>query len=335
MTRALTFTDGEQAAGPDDRVILAVPPWTAQELLPDLTAPDAFRAIVNAHFKIAPPRRLPADRRPDRRHGGMGLRLSRPPLGHRQRRRPAGRHGPRGRWPRLLWGDVAAVHDLPATTPPWRIVKEKRATFAATPAQDARRPPCRDTLGQPVPRRRLDRYRPARDDRGRAALRRSAPRPSSRPERRHFDTSTVDRCRHQPRDAGAARPAAQRRALGLRARGRRHHSRPNMSCCAIISASRTIWSWSARSASICAASRASMAAGRLFHGGAFDISATVKAYFCLKMIGDDPDAPHMAAGPRGDPGARRRCCAPMSSRASCWRCSASCPGTTCRPCRSS
>jgi squalene-hopene/tetraprenyl-beta-curcumene cyclase len=32
----------------------------------------------------------------------------------------------------------------------------------------------------------------------------------------------------------------------------------------------------------------------LFHGGAFDISATVKAYFALKMIGDDIDAPHMA-----------------------------------------
>jgi len=32
----------------------------------------------------------------------------------------------------------------------------------------------------------------------------------------------------------------------------------------------------------------------LFHDGAFDISATVKAYFCLKMIGDDPEAPHMA-----------------------------------------
>ncbi|WP_376087560.1 squalene--hopene cyclase [Roseomonas sp. CCTCC AB2023176] len=31
----------------------------------------------------------------------------------------------------------------------------------------------------------------------------------------------------------------------------------------------------------------------LFHGGASDISATVKAYFALKMIGDDPDAPHM------------------------------------------
>ncbi len=32
----------------------------------------------------------------------------------------------------------------------------------------------------------------------------------------------------------------------------------------------------------------------LFHAGAFDISATVKAYFALKMAGDDPAAPHMA-----------------------------------------
>src|SRR5579871_4361828 len=31
----------------------------------------------------------------------------------------------------------------------------------------------------------------------------------------------------------------------------------------------------------------------LFHGGAFDISATIKAYYCLKMIGDDIAAPHM------------------------------------------
>lgn len=31
----------------------------------------------------------------------------------------------------------------------------------------------------------------------------------------------------------------------------------------------------------------------LFYGGAFDVSATVKAYFALKMIGDDIDAPHM------------------------------------------
>ncbi|HEY4890636.1 MAG TPA: prenyltransferase/squalene oxidase repeat-containing protein, partial [Reyranella sp.] len=31
----------------------------------------------------------------------------------------------------------------------------------------------------------------------------------------------------------------------------------------------------------------------LFQDGAFDVSASVKAYFALKMIGDDVDAPHM------------------------------------------
>ncbi len=31
----------------------------------------------------------------------------------------------------------------------------------------------------------------------------------------------------------------------------------------------------------------------LFHDGEFDMSASVKAYFALKMIGDSPDAPHM------------------------------------------
>ncbi|HLZ81978.1 MAG TPA: prenyltransferase/squalene oxidase repeat-containing protein, partial [Caulobacteraceae bacterium] len=31
----------------------------------------------------------------------------------------------------------------------------------------------------------------------------------------------------------------------------------------------------------------------LYHDGAFDVSATVKAYFALKTIGDDPAAPHM------------------------------------------
>src|ERR1700730_8141651 len=32
----------------------------------------------------------------------------------------------------------------------------------------------------------------------------------------------------------------------------------------------------------------------LFHDGAFDLSATVKAYFALKAIGDDPHEPHLA-----------------------------------------
>jgi squalene-associated FAD-dependent desaturase len=135
----LIFTDGEEALGPSDRVILALPPWTAAELLPGLVVPDAFCAIVNAHFKLAPPRALPlivgliggtaewvfafhdrlsvtvsaADRLVDIESETLA---------------------------QTLWRDVAAVHGLPETLPPYRIVKEKRATFAATPAQDARRP---------------------------------------------------------------------------------------------------------------------------------------------------------------------------------------------------
>jgi squalene-hopene/tetraprenyl-beta-curcumene cyclase len=33
----------------------------------------------------------------------------------------------------------------------------------------------------------------------------------------------------------------------------------------------------------------------LYPGGAFDLSCSVKAYYALKLVGDDPEAPHMAA----------------------------------------
>lgn len=32
----------------------------------------------------------------------------------------------------------------------------------------------------------------------------------------------------------------------------------------------------------------------LYYGGAFDISCTIKSYYALKLVGDSPDAPHMA-----------------------------------------
>jgi squalene-hopene/tetraprenyl-beta-curcumene cyclase len=36
----------------------------------------------------------------------------------------------------------------------------------------------------------------------------------------------------------------------------------------------------------------------IYHGGPTEISASVKAYFVLKLLGDDPDAPHMARARR-------------------------------------
>ena len=40
----------------------------------------------------------------------------------------------------MIWDEVAAASGLPAALPPWQIVRERRATFAATPEQNALRP---------------------------------------------------------------------------------------------------------------------------------------------------------------------------------------------------
>jgi uncharacterized protein with NAD-binding domain and iron-sulfur cluster len=40
---------------------------------------------------------------------------------------------------KTLWRDVAAAHGFGPELPPWQIVKERRATFAATPEQAKRR----------------------------------------------------------------------------------------------------------------------------------------------------------------------------------------------------
>ena len=49
---ALDFGGETIALADDDAVVLAVPPYAAASLLPDLQAPTEFRAIVNAHFRI-------------------------------------------------------------------------------------------------------------------------------------------------------------------------------------------------------------------------------------------------------------------------------------------
>jgi squalene-associated FAD-dependent desaturase len=139
---ALGFDDGEERLGLHDKVVFAVPPWTVQALLPQVTVPDDFRAIVNAHFRATPP----ASARlmvgliggtaewvfafPDRLSVTVSAADRLLDMDNRT-------------LTDALWRDVAAVHDLPGPVPACRIVKEKRATFAATPAQEARRPSAR------------------------------------------------------------------------------------------------------------------------------------------------------------------------------------------------
>lgn len=135
----LKFTDELIPVREDDAVILAVPPWVAQSLLPGLNAPTEFRAILNAHFSIAPLPHFPSIL--GLIHGTVEWIFSFP---DRLSITVSGADRlidrPREELAAELWRDVAVVTGLPAELPPWQIVKEKRATFAASPDQDVLRP---------------------------------------------------------------------------------------------------------------------------------------------------------------------------------------------------
>jgi hypothetical protein len=47
---------------------------------------------------------------------------------------------PREELAQTIWRDVAKIGRLSEILPPWQIVRERRATFAATPEQNALRP---------------------------------------------------------------------------------------------------------------------------------------------------------------------------------------------------
>jgi len=138
---ALRFGEDEVRPGPGDAVVLALPAPVLGGLLPEITTPDAHRAIVNAHFLLPGP--------PARDLVFLGLT------------------GGTAHW-LFVRGEIASVtvsaadvlaeqsNDAVAATiwpevaralgrrgeamPPVRIIKEKRATFAQTPAQVRRRP---------------------------------------------------------------------------------------------------------------------------------------------------------------------------------------------------
>ena len=146
----LEFADGRVAAiqTPDARidvadssVIVATPPPVTTQLVPGTSAPDEFEAIVNIHYRIDV-RDAPAfigliggtaewvftkadvvsvtisaaNRLVDRAVSDIAA---------------------------TVWPEVCRALALSEPQPPSRVLKEKRATFAATPAQDRLRPAAR------------------------------------------------------------------------------------------------------------------------------------------------------------------------------------------------
>ena len=141
--QSLTLADG-------DTVIVATGPKAAGDIIPDLMTPQGDNAIVNGHFLVE------GIGEADGRPGVMGL------------------VGATAQW--LFWREgivsatVSAANDLAAhdndaiaavlwrditqaldlgdqPLPLFRIVKEKRATFAQTCANQRRRPPCATKIG--------------------------------------------------------------------------------------------------------------------------------------------------------------------------------------------
>lgn len=143
--RSLKFTSETININSEDKVILAVPPQIAFELVPDISVPLGTRTIINAHFRLESPIQLP---------GGNPL---------------LGIVGGQAQWlfvrndiasvtvsaaddlaklesnelAKVLWNDTAIALELSQPNIPLvRIIKEKRATFAQTPENVKQRPEC-------------------------------------------------------------------------------------------------------------------------------------------------------------------------------------------------
>jgi squalene-associated FAD-dependent desaturase len=136
----LAFDSGPVELTRDDSLILAVPAAVAARLVPALTVPDVYSPIVNAHFRCVVPEGSPyftgiiggAAQWVFRKRTGLSITVSAADGLVNQ---------PAEALRDLLWRDAAVAYGLAAQpVPSARIVKERRATFLASPAQLLRRP---------------------------------------------------------------------------------------------------------------------------------------------------------------------------------------------------
>ena len=146
--RAAIFSEERITFGAGDRLVLAVPPAAAANLLPGLPVPPDGEPIVNVHFGL--------DQMPDpallASNSAVGMigiiggfahwvfvreRMASVTIsaGRREAALDAGTIAERA------WADVAAALNLKgAPVPPFRVIKEHRATFAQSPEGLDKRP---------------------------------------------------------------------------------------------------------------------------------------------------------------------------------------------------
>jgi hydroxysqualene dehydroxylase len=149
QANALVFSEGRLRVAPEDSVVMAIPPDICADIWPEVAAPTESRAIVNAHFRLDQPIELPwgapflglvntESQWLFIRDNVLSVTIS---AADRLVDQPA--------WElaNMLWTEISSVLDRNlGRVPPWRIIKERRATFAQTPAQVTLRPKSQTSL---------------------------------------------------------------------------------------------------------------------------------------------------------------------------------------------
>ena len=149
----------------DDAVILAVPPYIAASLVRGLDVPTEFRAIVNAHFRIEPPAGQPriigvlnaTTEWLFAFPGRLSVTIS---AGDRLI------DTPREELAKTIWAEVAR-RGRAAGGPAAALADRARAPrhICRDAGAGCQAPGRRDCMAQSCARRRLDKYRLARDHR--------------------------------------------------------------------------------------------------------------------------------------------------------------------------
>lgn len=143
--RGFHLPDGPVALAADEALVLAVSAPVACDLLPGLAAPTAFEAIVNLHFRVGE-----AEVVPDLGAGIPGFMgliggtaewLFAKPGVVSVTISAANRlaETPNAEIVARVWQDIQTALGWQGPMPPVRVLREKRATFAATPACAAMR----------------------------------------------------------------------------------------------------------------------------------------------------------------------------------------------------